>query len=64
MPETKTKSFDQISLRTDLGTRKLIDECAAMIHPDQYGRPIPTYAVVHRAALELRDRLRAEKEPR
>ena len=55
MPSHNTK-FAFFHLSRALRTRELIHECAELAPPDDYGRRLPAYIVVHNAMEEYRDR--------
>ncbi len=47
-------------MKRSLGTKKLLAEIQSIVGPDEFGRRAPGYALIHRALVELRDRLKAE----
>ena len=57
-------NFRQTNLKVSMGTHKLLAECVKLAGSDEMGRPIPAYAVVHRAMEQYRDKLKAEKQKR
>ena len=61
MPRT---DFIQHAVPRNLGTREIIAECLRLIGPDEYGRIMPQFGVIHLALTEYRDKLRAAKKPK
>ncbi len=56
--------FQNIQVKVSLGTHAILAECVKLSGKDEFGRPIPAYAVVHRAFELYRDKLKAEKQKR
>ena len=50
--------FEAIHVRKTMRTRKLIERCRKLAGPDEYGRRVPGYLIVHRALTELLARLK------
>jgi len=56
-----TRKDDAVYLSRRLGTRKLLEECVELsARLDRYGETPRQSAVVHRALMDLRERLGAE----
>ena len=59
-----TKNFVSLQAKVELGTKEIQDECIKLMGSDELGRPYPAYYVLHKALVELRDRLKARKKKR
>ncbi len=53
--------FTYVTVKTSLGTKEVIVEIQKILGSDKADRRPPKYMVIHRAVVELRDRLKAEK---
>jgi hypothetical protein len=53
--------FDQFHISRTMHTRELILECTDLTPPDEYGRRVPAYVVLHQALMAYRTRLLKEK---
>ncbi len=58
------KNFVSLQAKVDLGTKEIHDECIKLMGTDEAGRPYPSYYILHKALVELRDRLKAERKKR
>ena len=53
--------YSAVMTKDELGTREVLSEIRELLGQDEFGRQVPAYAVLHRALVELRDRLKAQK---
>jgi len=56
------KGFTGLQIKTSLGTARIMDKIVRLAKPDEFGRRVPNYVLIHRALGEYLDKLIREKE--
>ena len=53
--------YSAVMTKDELGTKAVLVNIQQLLGQDEFGRLPPAYAVLHRALVELRDRLKGQK---
>jgi hypothetical protein len=57
-------NWEKLTVNKALGTRRVLAEIADLTGPDEYGREIPLYTLIHEAFMAYRDSLKGSNSPR
>jgi len=59
---SEERDFISLQCKLSLGTREIVKECGQLLGRDEMGRTLPDYYVLHKALVEMRDRLKVEQQ--